>query len=160
MKQEILDLINRRYFTDEDIQPLGSEAVPALIALFAEPTDDKTGTWQQAIVHMLGVLNGEQAVAFLKTIYHQAEGQDETMQMAALSALARTDHVSALALVLPLLESEQKRTRKNAIVGLRGTKRLEVLAAIRERVQSDPDPALRKYAERVATEIEERLKKD
>jgi len=157
MRQQILDLINQRYFTDEETLALGAAAAPALIALFAEITGDEMDTRRQAIVHMLGVLNGEQAVEFLKTLYHQVEGQDETMQMEVLSALARTDHAAALALVLPLLESGQKRTRKNAIVGLRGTQRPEVLTALRKCAQSDPEPSLRNYAKRVVAEIEKRL---
>ena len=151
-----MDLINQRFFTDEEVLALGPEAVPALIALFDEIVRDKMGTQRQAIVHMLGILDGDQAVEFLKVLYQQVADQDETLQMAVLTALARTDHPEALALVLPLLETDDKRVRKNAIVGLRGSRRTEVLAAIRKSAQSDPDPSLRDYAERVATEIQAR----
>lgn len=157
MKQRILDLINKRAFTDQEVMALGPEAVPALIALFDEIVSDETGMLQQTVVHMLGVLDGDQSVEFLKTLYQQVAGQDETLQIAVMSALARTDHAAALALVLPLLETGDKRARKNAIVGLRGSRRPEVLAAIRKSAQSDPEPSLRDYADRVAGEIEARL---
>ncbi|MCZ7627054.1 MAG: hypothetical protein C3F12_08730 [Candidatus Methylomirabilota bacterium] len=160
MQQQILNLINQRFFTDEEVLGLGPEAVPALIALFDEIVSNEMGTQRQAIVHMLGLLDGDQAVEFLKVLYHQLAGQDETLQIAVLSALARTDHEAALALVLPLLETGEKRVRKNAIVGLRHTRRPVVLDKVKKCAQSDPDPSLRRYAEGIAAEIEEHLHKD
>ena len=161
MRHKILKLINqRRFFTDEKILALGTKAVPELITLFDEITDDEEGMYHQAVIHMLGLLNGDQSVEFLKLLYHRVDGKDETLQMATLSALARTDHKDALALILPLLITGQKRARKNAIVGLRGSKRTEVLSKIRKCAQSDPDPSIRLYSERVAAEIEERLREE
>jgi HEAT repeat protein len=160
MRQQILDLINQRVFTDEEVLALGPESVPALIALFDEIVSDEMGTQRQTIVHMLGLLDGDQGVEFLKVLYHQLTGEDETLQMSVLSALARTDHVAALALVLPLLETGEKRARKNAIVGLRHTRRPEVLDKVKKSARSDPDPSLRRYSERVAAEIEEHMHKD
>lgn len=160
MRQRILDLLNQRLFTDEDVLALGAEAIPDLIGLFDEAVSDETGMQQQAIIHMLGLLDGDQAVEFLKSLYQRVAGTDETLQMAALSALARTDHEAALTLVLPLLETGQKRERKNIIVNLRGTRQQEVLAEIKKCARLDPDPSIRRYAQRVADEIDRRMHKD
>ena len=160
MQQQICQLINRRYFTDEDVLALGQEAVLPLIALFDEAVIDEMDTQRQTIIYMLGLLDGEQSVAFLTALYSQFAGKNETLHMAVVSALARTDHESALKLVLPLLENDDKRTRKNAIVGLRHSKRPEVLDKVKQCAQSDLEPSLRHYAERVAAEIAAQLPKD
>jgi hypothetical protein len=160
MRQKILQLINRRYFTDEDVLALGKKAVLPLIALFDEVVNDEMDTQRQTIIYMLGLLNGNKSVAFLTTLYSQFAGKNDTLQMAVLSALARTDHESALKLVLPLLETGDKRTRKNVIVGLRHSKRAEVLEKVQQCAQSDSELSLRGYAERVAAEIEAQLPKD
>ena len=158
MQKKLLDLINQgRYCTDEKILALGSEAVPDLIILFDDIKDDEEGVFQQAVIHMLGLLNGDQAVEFMKSLYHQVKDEDENLEMATLSALARTDNEAALELLLPLLQTGKKRVRKNLIVGLRGTRRDFVLTEIRKSASSDPDPSIRRYAERVAVEIGKRL---
>lgn len=160
MQQQILQLINQRYFTDADILALGQEAVLPLITLFDELVIDEMGTQRQAIIYMLGVLDGEASVNFLTALYPQLAGENETLQMAVVSALARTDHESALALVLSLLDTGDKRTRKNAIVGLRYSKRPEVLDKVKLCAQWDAEPSLRHYAERVAADIAAQLAKD
>lgn len=160
MRQQIIDMLNRQFVTDEEVLALGPEAVPTLIELFGEVLHDNMGIKRQAIIHMLGLLDGDQAVDFLKSLYQQLADQDETLKMELLSALARTDHPAALEMILPLLETGDKRSRKNIITGLRGSRRAQVLAAIRKSEQSDPDESLREYATRIAAEIETRLHED
>jgi HEAT repeat protein len=157
MRERIVGLLRKRLYTDDEIRALGRDAVPDVVALLAAPGEEIGGGERLALVHMLGVLGGAQAVAALAGIFRDAAGRDETLQVAAAEALARTGDPAALALVLPLLDSGEKRLRKNVLTGLAATDRPEVLARVRVAAEADADDAVRREALDAVRAIEERL---
>lgn len=155
MRERVLELLLRRFYTDDDVRALGPEAVPAVIALLAE-TGEEAARRRLALVAMLGVLDGPEAVRVLADLFRGAAGVDETLQVAAAEALARTDRPEALAVVLPLMDGDEKRLRKAVLTGLAGSVRPEVLERVRQ-AASDPDEVVRRHAEEAVAAIEARL---
>jgi hypothetical protein len=157
MREAILELLGRRSYTDDELRALGAAAIPALIAMYAEASGDEGEHRRRQIIRMLGVLDGPEAVAFLAKAFREAAGTNETLAVAAADALARTDHESALAVVLPLLDSGDERIRRIVVNALGGSLRPQVLERVRALARTDPDDAVREQAELSARSIEQHL---
>lgn len=157
MRERIEALLRRRFYTDDDVRALGTAAVPHVVELYRELRRGEGDTWRLALLAMLGVLDGDEGVAFLRGELAGAAGVDETTEIAAAEALARTDHPDALAVVLPLLETGEKRMRRNVLAGLAGSVRAEVQARVRLAAGQDPDEAVREKAAEAARAIEARM---